>query len=141
SAASAASNASRLACARCSTTRVGIPRDSAKASPWASARLLRTPLTGRPASTSARRLLPLPEMRTTSTSVHPLRPVAVLLGKRDHALAAVEVQRAQGDERPAAAQLALHAERHHDAAVVQDALGHDRVVCRDLRVALGEALA
>src|SRR5688572_31618583 len=118
-----------------------MPRAAANSSPSASARLLITALTGRPASISARMLLPRPEMRMTSKSEHLGGAVAVVLEQREHALLAVEVQRAEGDERLAAAQLPLHAERHDDAAVVHHALGHHCLVRRDLGMAPDEPLA
>src|SRR5262245_24200940 len=110
-----------------------MPRAAASARPAASARLLITAPTGRPASMSADRLLPRPEMRTTTTSEHPLGAIAVRFEQREHALLAVKMQRAERDESAAAAQLALHAKRHHHAAVVHHALGHRRLVRRDLR--------
>src|SRR5688572_1397047 len=115
SAARATSNASRVAKRPCSTTRVATPRAAASRRPAASSRLLMTAETGTPASSSASRLLPRPEIRTTTNSEHPGRAVAVFLEQREHALVAVKVQRAKGDEGVAAAQLALHAEGHHHA--------------------------
>src|SRR5438128_2547548 len=141
SAASAASKASRLPKPRCSTTRVAMPRAAAISSPLASARLLITALTGSRASSSACRLLPRPEISVTIKSDHPVRTVAVRLEQREHAFPAVKVQRAEGDESAAAAQIALHAKRHHHAAVVQHALGHHRLMRGDARMARDEILA
>src|SRR6185503_4994987 len=138
SAASAASNASRVPCAPCSTTLAWMPRVRAKARPAAPASLEMTALTGIPASTSACRLLPRPEIRTTTKSEHPFGAIAVLGEEREHAFFAVEVQRAERDEGVAAAQLPLHAERHHYAAVVDHALGHHRLVRSDQRIARDE---
>src|SRR3954469_16272650 len=67
-AARAASNSSRLAKCPCSTTRVATPRAAASSRPLAPATLLITADTGRPASSSACMLLPLPEISTTITS-------------------------------------------------------------------------
>src|SRR5687767_629237 len=141
SAPSAASNASRVACARCSTTRVAMPRSRAIARPWAAASLAITALTGIPASMSACMLLPRPEISTTTKSEHPFGAIAVLGEQREHAFFAVEVQRAQRDECVAAAQMALHAERHHHAAVVDHPLRHHRLVRSDERMARDERLA
>src|SRR5438093_3007880 len=140
SAASAASKASRLPKARCSTMRVAMPRAAAICSPLASARLLMTALTGSPASSSACRLLPRPEISVTIKSGHPGRAVTVRLEEREHAFLAVEMQCAERDERAAAAQIALHAERHDHVAVMQHPLGHHRLVRRDLRMARDEIL-
>src|SRR5688572_2998292 len=118
-----------------------MPRARANSSPSAPARLLMTALTGRPASISARMLLPRPEIRMTSKSVRPGGAVAVVFEQREDALLAVKVQRTEGDERLPAAQLPLHAERHDDAAVVHHALGHHGLVRRDLRIAPDECLA
>src|SRR5690349_20846096 len=118
-----------------------MPPAAAMPRPAASGRLLITALTGMPASMSACMLLPRPEIRTTTKSEHPARAVAVGLEQREHAFLAVQVQRAERDERAAAAQLALHAKRHDHAAVVHHALGHDGLVRRDLGVARRERLA
>src|SRR6185295_12337113 len=102
--ASALSNASREANLRCSTTRVAMPCARANSNPCAPATLLITAETGNPASTSARRLLPRPEMSTTTDiSEHPPRAPAVVLEQRQHALVAVEMQRAERHEGAAAA--------------------------------------
>src|SRR5436190_15854938 len=144
SAASAASNASRVACLRCGTTRAGTPRCSAKRRPPAPASLLITAATGTPAFSTASRLLPRPEMRTT-TDIAPRMvtagsenagdAIAVLLEQGENALGAVEMERADGDERAPLAQLPLHPKSHHDAAVENDPLGEARVMIRELRVA------
>ena len=51
------------------------------------------------------------------------------------------MQRAKRHERVVAPQLALHAEGHHDVAIVDDSLGERRLVARDRGVARRELLA
>jgi len=67
--ASAWSNASRVAKSRCGMVRAGIPAAVAYPRPAAPATLLITARTGMPASISAFRLLPRPEMSTTTDMV------------------------------------------------------------------------
>src|SRR5712692_9638267 len=144
SSASAASNASRLKKRRCSTTRVATPRAVAVSRPLASASLLMTVVIGNPASSNACMLLPRPEMSTAkdmNRSVDPRRSVAVFLEQREHALVAIQVQRAERDEGCTAPQFPLHAEGHHDAAIVDYTLRHYRLVGGDLGVPGHEFLA
>src|SRR6185436_20203275 len=70
SAASTFSNASRVGKSACLTTRTGMPRLAAISRPPAPATLLMTADTAIPASRIACRLLPRPEMRTTSAMSH-----------------------------------------------------------------------
>src|SRR5207302_482803 len=96
--ASAASNASRPEKRRCSTTRIATPRAAAVSRPSAPGSLLMTVVIGSPASSSACMLLPRPEMSTATDmnrSVDPRRSVAVFLEQREHALVAIQVQRAE----------------------------------------------
>src|SRR5205807_9636509 len=142
--ASAASNASRPEKRRCSTTRIATPRAAAVSRPSAPGSLLMTVVIGSPASSRACMLLPRPEMSTATDmnrSVDPRRSVAVFLEQREHALVAIQVQRAERDEGCAAPQFPLHAEGHHDAAIVDYALRHHRLMRGDLGVAGHEFLA
>src|SRR5882672_6315742 len=142
--ASAASNSSRLEKRRCSTRRVATPRAAAVSRPLASASLLMTVVIGSAASSNACRLLPRPEMSTATDmnrSVDPRRSVAVFLEQREHALASIQVQRAERDEGRTAPQFPLHAEGHHDAAIMDHALRHHRLVRGDLGMAGHKFLA
>src|SRR5258706_7938396 len=125
--ASTSSKASRVGKSPCLTTIVGTPRFAAIARPPAPATLLMTADTGMPASSSAWRLLPRPEIRTTtdmgrdgSCSIDSLHAVTLLLDQVQQSRLANQMRCADRHEDAPRAQLHMQPVRHHDAAVVHE---------------------